>query len=71
MRQGEPKKPLEALKKYFNIKKAGSLYEVRCKRCSKGWGVPLADADNFNPLGLFNHAFMHEDAGKPQEECIE
>jgi hypothetical protein len=64
-------KPLEALSKYFEIKRGKQQHELRCKICGKGWGVPVEKEDNFNPIGLFDHAFMHEDAKKPVEECIE
>jgi hypothetical protein len=63
--------PLKALAKYYDIKHGKKQIEIRCKVCRKGWGLEPEKADNFNPLGLFNHAFMHEDADKPVEECIE
>jgi hypothetical protein len=67
----ERQNPLEALSKYFDIKLVNQQHELRCKVCRSGWAVSVEQAATFNPLGLFDHAFMHQDAGKPQDECIE
>jgi hypothetical protein len=54
-------KSLEALAKYFDITEHGGHYEIRCKTCRKGWGVTFQQVETFNPLGLFDHAFAHEE----------
>jgi hypothetical protein len=53
-------KPLEALARYFAITEREGQYEIRCKTCRKAWVLPFQKAENFNPLGLFDHVFAHE-----------
>lgn len=51
---------IEGMKKYFNVKTVKDKNEFRCKKCKKGWVLPVTNNHPGNYLQLLNHAYSHE-----------